>query len=53
MVYVGSKRKLKKHIVPILQKCIDDSGFTTYVEPFVGGATSLTLSNVKIALDMI
>lgn len=36
MIYVGSKRKIKKHIVPILQKCINDSGFTTYVEPFVG-----------------
>lgn len=38
MVYQGSKARLKKYIVPILQKCIDDNGVTNYVEPFVGGA---------------
>lgn len=38
MVYQGSKAKLKKYLIPILQKCIDDNGVTNYVEPFVGGA---------------
>lgn len=38
MVYMGSKNKLAKYIVPILQKAIDDSGATYYIEPFVGGA---------------
>lgn len=38
MVYQGSKARLRKHIVPILQKCIDDNNIKTYIEPFVGGA---------------
>lgn len=38
MKYVGSKSKLSKYIVPILQDLIDKNGITTYVEPFVGGA---------------
>ena len=37
MVYQGSKAKLRKYIVPILQKCIDDNNITTYIEPFCGG----------------
>ena len=38
MVYMGSKAKYSKYIVPILQKCIDDNNVTTYIECFVGGA---------------
>lgn len=38
MKYIGSKQRLAKHIVLILQKTIDDSGATYYIEPFVGGA---------------
>ena len=38
MVYMGSKAKYAAHIVPILQKTIDDNQITTYIEPFVGGA---------------
>lgn len=38
MVYMGSKSKYAKYIVPILQKAIDENNITTYVEPFVGGA---------------
>ena len=38
MVYMGSKSKYAKHIVPVLQKCIDDNKATTYIECFVGGA---------------
>lgn len=37
MVYVGSKNRYAKYIVPILQKCIDDNKINTYIEPFVGG----------------
>lgn len=37
MVYVGSKNRYAKYIVPILQKCIDDNKIDTYIEPFVGG----------------
>ena len=35
---MGSKSKIKKDILPILQKIIDDNNISTYIEPFVGGA---------------
>jgi len=35
---MGSKSRIAKHIVPIIQKYIDDNSINTYVEPFVGGA---------------
>ena len=35
---MGSKSRLAKYIVPIIQEEIDKSGVTTYIEPFVGGA---------------
>lgn len=38
MVYLGSKNRIAKHIVPIIQKVIDDTKATIYIEPFVGGA---------------
>ena len=38
MVYMGSKSKYAKYIVPILQKAIDDNNVNTYIECFVGGA---------------
>ena len=38
MVYMGSKSKYAKYIVPILQKAIDDNKVDTYIECFVGGA---------------
>lgn len=38
MKYMGSKSRIAKHIVPILQKFIDDNNIHKYVEPFVGGA---------------
>jgi len=34
---MGSKSRISKYIVPIIQKSIDDSGYTTYIEPFCGG----------------
>lgn len=37
MIYQGSKARLRKYIVPILQKCIDDNDVTVYIEPFCGG----------------
>ena len=36
--YLGSKNKIAKNIVPIIQRCIDENNITTYIEPFVGGA---------------
>ena len=38
MVFVGSKFRFAKFLVPIIQSYIDKYQFTTYVEPFVGGA---------------
>lgn len=38
MVYQGSKNKLAKFLVPIIQKYIDDNDIKTYIEPMVGGA---------------
>ena len=35
---MGSKSRIAKHIVPILQKYIDNNDIRVYVEPFVGGA---------------
>lgn len=41
MIYQGSKSRLARHILPIIQKCIDDNGIEMYVEPFVGGANMI------------
>ena len=38
MIYQGSKAKLRKEILPILQNCIDVHKVRSYIEPFVGGA---------------
>ena len=38
MVYQGSKNRLAKYIVPIIQKYIDDNNIKTYIEPMCGGA---------------
>ena len=38
MKYMGSKNRISKDILPIIQKCIDDNGICIYLEPFVGGA---------------
>ena len=38
MKYQGSKSRIAKYIVPIIQKCIDDNEIIKYIEPFVGGA---------------
>lgn len=35
--YMGSKSRIAKDIVSIIQKYIDDNKITTYIEPFVGG----------------
>lgn len=38
MKYMGSKSRIAKYIVPIIQQNIKDYNLTTYAEPFVGGA---------------
>lgn len=38
MKYMGSKRRIAKHIIPIMVEAADKAGITKWVEPFVGGA---------------
>lgn len=45
MKYMGSKSRIAKDIVPILQKCIDVTGSHYYIEPFVGGANIIDKIN--------
>ena len=52
MVYQGSKNRLSKKIVPILQRYIDDNNIETYIEPFGGGATLPTRFNARIEFAM-
>lgn len=53
MKYMGSKSRIKKHIVPILQEIINRNNIKTYIEPFVGGANVIdSIScNKKIGYD--
>lgn len=37
MKYMGSKAKVARYIVPIIQDHINRSGFETYLDPFCGG----------------
>lgn len=37
MKYMGSKSRIAKHIVPIIQQYIDDNSPSWYIEPFCGG----------------
>ena len=34
---MGSKSRIAKHIVPIIQDYIDENQVKYYIEPFVGG----------------
>lgn len=37
MKYMGSKSRIAKYIVPIIQKHIDNNDYQCYAEPMVGG----------------
>ena len=37
MMYMGSKRRIAKHILPIMLEAASLEGITTWIEPFVGG----------------
>jgi len=47
MKYVGSKNKLRKELIPIIQQFIDDNNISVYIEPFVGGAN--VIDKIKCA----
>lgn len=46
---MGSKSRIAKYIVPIIQKCIDDNNLETYIESCVGGVISLIRLSVRTA----
>lgn len=50
---MGSKSRIAKDIMPIIQKCIYDNKIDTYIEPFVGGSNTIDkiYCNTKIAMD--
>lgn len=54
MVYQGSKSRISKYIVPIIQKYIDKNNIDTYIEPFVGGANVIDKikCKTKIGTDL-
>ena len=43
MKYMGSKSRIAKYIVPIIQKYVDESGYYCYVESMVGGGAMLLI----------
>ena len=47
MWYMGSKNRLSKYLVPIIESYIDEKT-EGYMEPFVGGANKLIKSTVII-----
>lgn len=50
---MGSKSRITKYIVPIIQQFIDENNIETYIEPFVGGANVIDKVNCthKIGSD--
>lgn len=47
MKYMGSKSRIAKHIVPIIQKYIDDNNIENYLDCCVGGANVIDKINCK------
>lgn len=53
MKYMGSKSRISKHILPIIQQRLDDYNLHTYVEPFCGGCNVIdkVRCETRIACD--
>lgn len=53
MKYMGSKSRIAKHIVPIIQEKIKKNNIKTYIEPFCGGCNVIDKiqCETKIASD--
>ena len=51
--YMGSKMRLSKDLVPIIQSIIEENNIKTYIEPFVGGANVIDKvdCNYRIGFD--
>jgi len=54
MKYMGSKSKIAKYIVPIIQEHIDNNNIKIYIEPFAGGMNVIDKIKCekKIASDL-
>lgn len=54
MKYMGSKSRIAKDIVPIIQKYLDDYKIDTYIEPFCGGCNVIDKiqCNTRVASDV-
>ena len=54
MVYQGSKNRISKFLVPIIQKYIDDNNIKTYIEPMCGSCSIIEKIKCenKIAADV-
>lgn len=48
MKLMGSKSRIAKHIVPIIQKCIDDNNLETYIEPFCLSKSTIVFTDMGI-----
>lgn len=53
MKYMGSKSRIAKEIVPIIQDHIDKNNIKTYIDPFCGGCNVIdkVKCDIKIASD--
>ena len=47
MVYQGSKNKLAKHLIPIIQKYIEENNIDTYIELMCGGCNLIDKVSCK------
>ena len=54
MKYMGSKSRIKKYIVPIIQDIIDKNEIKLYIEPMVGGANIIDSikCDIKVGNDI-
>lgn len=54
MKYMGSKSRIAKYIVPILQSEINKNGIKEYIEPFCGGCNVIDKikCDKKVANDL-
>ena len=51
---MGSKSRIAKYIIPLIQEKIDDSGYVFYIEPFCGGCNVIDKieAPVRVACDL-
>lgn len=50
MVYMGSKNRIAKYIIPIIQKYLKEKNYNVYFEPFVGGANMIDKVECEIRI---